>query len=405
MTKIIIRKSFLEMITPTCTVFWLLYILNTVFAWFSFGVILRVLGVTGMLAYSLLGRRHEITKGRRIMAVFVFLYFMWAIVKMDHFLAFVSVMMTFVPMLCLLFWPTEMLKEVYELFRKVVIFFAIGSSIITLLSYVGMTSSIPHFEMPSQSPLHENRGDYYNIFLIFPELNGPTILFNRACGMMEEPGHFSIVLGFIYLIDRYTNRKINPAIIVCAILAFSSAFVLIFLFTEFWRLLKFWKKTILYSLIATIVGIGLYQVLPRDKQDMVKYLAYERNLEKVTDSLESSGSLNDALDERSSDLGNKIYDHMSFGQKLVGNEWDPDMVLSDYRGFIVTMGYVGFILVFFISLTSLSRASFQLKISLSLTLLLIMLHRSWLFYDPFPYFMSFIASTLYSKNLSLCESH
>lgn len=405
MTNLIRRKTFLEMITPTCTVLWLLYILNTVFAWFSFGVILRVLGVTGMLAYSLLGKRHEVTKGRRMMAIFVFFYFMWAIVKMDHFLAFVSVMMTFVPMLCLLFWPTEMLKEVYELFRKVVIFFAIGSSIITLLSYVGMTSSIPHFEMPSQSSLHENRGDYYNIFLIFPELNGPTILFNRACGMMEEPGHFSIVLGFIYLIDRYTNRKINSAIIVCAIFAFSSAFVLIFLFTEFWNLLKSWKKTILYGLFATIVGIGLYQILPRDKQDMIKYLAYERNLEKVTDSLESSGSLNDALDERSSDLGNKIYDHMSFGQKLVGNEWDPDMVLSDYRGFIVTMGYVGFILIILISLASFSGASIQLKISLSLTLFLIMLHRSWLFYDPFPYFMSFIASTLYSKNLSLCESH
>lgn len=391
------RKTTLDKMAPVCAILWLLYVMNTIFAWFSFGVVLRVLGVSGILVYSFWSKSHEVSKGRRIMALFVFLYFIWAIVKMGHFLAFVSVSMNFIPAICLLFWPNEILKEVYELFRKVVIFFAIGSSIITVLSYVGIASSIPHFEMPSQSALHVNRGDYYNVYLIIPELNGPTTLYHRACGMMEEPGHFSIVLGFIYLIDRYTNRKINPAILICAFLAFSSTFVLIFLFTEFWNLLRYWKKAVLYALIVTILGIVLYQLLPRDKQDMVRYLTYERNLEQVTDALNSSGSLNDALDERSSNFGNRVYDHMSFGQKIVGNEWDSDMILSDYRGFIVRMGYIGFILVFLISLSSVFGASFQLKVSLLLTLLLIMLHRSWFFLEPFPYSISFFATSLFQN--------
>lgn len=400
------RKTTLDKIAPVCAVLWLLYVMNTIFAWFSFSVVLRVLGVSGILAYSFLSKSHEVSKGRRIMAIFVFLYFIWALIKMGHFLAFVSISMTFIPVMCLLFWPTEMLKEVYDIFRKIVIFFAIGSAIITVLSYVGMISSIPHFEMPPQSPLHENRNDFYNVYFIFPELNMPDSFFHRACGMMEEPGHFSIVLGFVYLIDRYTHRKINPVIVLCAVLAFSSAFFLILFFTDFWNIIRYWKKALLYMSAAFLACIIIYQILPREKQDMVRFLAYERNLEQVTDAFNSSGSLNDALDERAGGLGNRVYDHMSFSQKLVGNEWDSDMVLSDYRGFIVRMGLIGFSLVIFISLTSLFGASFNLKISLFLTMLLIMLHRSWFFLEPFPYFMSFLASSLYKYNtFTPCKNH
>ena len=405
MINIIKRKSVLERFAPICAVLWLLYVMNTIFAWFSFSVILRLIGVTGILLASMRMKKHDTSKERRMMAVFVFLYYIWEMIKMGHFLAFVSVSMTFVPLLCLLFWPTEMLKEVYVLFRKIVIIFAIGSSIITLLSYVGVTSIIPHFELPAQSALHENRNDYYNVYLFFPELNSPGAFFHRACGMMEEPGHFSIVLGFIYLIDRYTHRKINPAIIVCAILAFSSTFFLILLFTEFWNVFKYWKKTLLYVSTIVFASIIVFNLLSRDKQDMVRYLAYERNLEKVTDVLNSSGSLDDALDERSNSYANRVYDHMSFSQKLIGNEWDSDMILSDYRGFIVRMGLIGLVLVISISLASLTSVPLNLKVSLFLTLFLIMVHRSWFFYEPFPYFMSFLACRLYKhRKIALCQS-
>ena len=146
------------------------------------------------------------------------------------------------------------------------------------------------------------------------------------------------------------------------------------------------KKTFIYVFTVILAGVLIYQILPRNMQDMVLFLTYERNLEQVTDVLNSSGSLNDALDERTNGFGNQIYDRMSFSQKLIGNEWDRDMILSDYRGFIVSMGLIGFVLVIFISFTSLIGASFQLKVSLFLVMLLIMLHRSWFFYEPFPSF-------------------
>ena len=390
------KTSVIEKWAPWFVVLWLLYVMNTVFAWYSFGVIFRVIAATGVVIASIRMEDRVITRKRGWIAFFVFLYMLWSMMKMDHFLAYLSVVMTFFPCMCIVFWPDEMLMKTYKAFRKVVFFFAIVSAILTALSYVGMTAHIPHLEMEAQSALHENRNDYYFVYLgIFPELHSYDMLFQRACGMMEEPGHFAIVLGFVYLIDRYTHRKINLILIICAIFTFSSTFFLIMLFTEYWNLIVNWRRTILYGLCTIIIGFLVYKSLPRDMQDMVYYLTYERNMEQVVESYDDSGDFEEALDERANNTGTRIYDRLSFEKKLVGGEWDDFMVLSDYRGFIVRMGYIGFALVVFISLLSLLGVPLFLKISLFMSLLMIMLHRSWFFYEPFPYFMSFLACALY----------
>lgn len=400
------QQSVVIRVAPFCAVLWLLYVMNTVFAWIPFHVILRLIGVSGVFAASLLMKNREVTNLRIRIAFLVFCYFLWTVVKMEHAVAYISVAIDFSPLMCILFWPANMLKDIYTIFRKIVIFFAIGSTIITLLYYVGQLSHIPHFELPSQSSLHENHQDYYNVYIIFPELIAPGSFTRRACGMMEEPGHFGIVLGYVYLIDRYTHRRIHPAIFVCAILTFSSTFFLILFFTEIWNFIRYWKKTLLYTVSAAILAVVVFQALPRDMQDVVKFLAFERNMEQVTETFENSGSLTEALDERSNDLGNLVYDRMSFSKKIVGGEWDGDIVLSDYRGFIVTHGLIGIVIIILVSLASLHGATFQLKMSLFLTMFLIMLHRAWFFYEPFPYFMAFIACSLQKTTLQQsCLSH
>lgn len=386
---------------PWFAVLWLLYAMNSILAWYSFGVIFRVVAATGVVLATYQMEDRKITRQRGWIAFLTFLYFFWAVMKMDHFIAYLSVAMTFVPFMCIVFWPDEQLERTYKVFRKVVIFFAIGSVILTALSYVGLTSHIPHFQMGAQSALHENRNDYYYVYLgLFPELNGLDVFFQRACGMMEEPGHFSIVLGFIYLIDRYTHRRINPMIILGAIFAFSSAFFLIMLFTEFWNIIISWKKALLYLCCAAALGTIVYKALPKDMQEIVYFLAYERNMEQVVDSFEKSGSLNEALDERANEMGQNVYDRLSFEQKLVGGEGGRFLILSDYRGFIVAMGYIGLWIVILISLLTLSGVPPLLRISLFLSLFMIMLHRSWFFYEPFPYLMSFMACALYQYNFA-----
>ena len=396
-TTVIEHSSGMMKWAPWFAVLWLLYAMNSILAWYSFGVVFRVVAATGVVFATYQMEDRVVTRKRGWIAFLTFLYLLWAEMKLDHFLAYLSVAMTFVPFMCIVFWPDKQLKKTYMAFRKVVIFFAIGSVILTALSYVGMTSHIPHIEMGAQSALHENRNDYYFVYFgLFPELNGVDIFFQRACGMMEEPGHFSIVLGLIYLIDRYTHRKINPMIIVGALFAFSSTFFLILLFTEFWNIIVYWKKALLYLLCAIALSVIVYKALPSDMQDMVYYLAYERNMEQVVDAYDSSGSLDEALNERANDMGENVYDRLSFDQKLVGGEGGRFLVLSDYRGFIVAMGYIGFWIVILISIMTISGAPALLKISLFLSLMMIMLHRSWFFYEPFPYFMSFMACTLYN---------
>jgi hypothetical protein len=147
------------------------------------------------------------------------------------------------------------------------------------------------------------------------------------------------------------------------------------------------------------LGALVYQALPGEMQEMVYFLAYERNMEQVVDSFEKSGSLNEALDERTNEMGQNVYDRLSFEQKLVGGEGGRFLILSDYRGFIVAMGYIGLWIVILISLLTLSGAPPLLKISLFLSLTMIMLHRSWFFYEPFPYLMSFMACTLYNYKI------
>ena len=379
--------------------------MNSILTWYSFGVVFRVVAATGVVFATYQMEDRIVTRKRGWIAFLTCLYMLWAEMKMDHFIAYLSVIMTFLPFICIVFWPDTQLKKTYEIFRKVVIFFAFGSIILTALSYVGLTSHIPHIEMVSQSALHENRNDYYIVYFgLFPELNGVDIFFHRACGMMEEPGHFAIVLGLIYLIDRYTHRRINPIIIIGAIFALSSTFFLIMLFTEFWNIFVYWKKAFLYLLCAIALSVIVYKALPRDLQDIVYFLAYERNMEQVVDAFDKSGSLDEALDERTNEMGQNVYDRLSFDQKLVGGEGDSFLVLSDYRGFIVAMGYIGFSIVILISIVTISGAPTLLKISLFLSLMMIMLHRSWFFYEPFPYFMSFMACLLYEHtNNGLCQ--
>lgn len=386
--------------TSYFAVIWLMYVMNSVIAWYSFSLVFLLMGALGVILCSLVKKKHVLTNGRQKMLLLVFLYMVWEIVNHASARVLFSAFFTFVPLLFILLWPIEELKKTYEVFRKVVVFFAIGSSIIVILYYLGQLSMIPHYEMPpTTSTLHSNRGDIYEIYIIFPQLVVPNDLTRRACGMTLEGGHFSIVLGFIYLIDRYLQKRINPIIIICAVLTFSPAFFLVVFFVEIVNIRKDFKKKFLYLSLSCFIVSFIYLVLPSDIKDLIYHMTYEKNVEGMIVS-NKTGSLDDALDERANQAGKKVYDNLDFGQKLFGGEFDKDMVLSDYRGFIVNKGLISLLLVILISFYSLSGAPWPLKVSLFLTMLMIMLHRAWFFYEPFPYLMSFIVSSCYIHGYS-----
>lgn len=385
----------IERIAPYFAVLWLMYVMNTVIAWYPFSSFFEVVGGIGVILCSLMLKKHAVTKGRRNILLFIILYCVWELVKHSSLNVSISLFFTFVPFMYMLFWSATELGNTYGLFRRIVLFFAFGSTVITILSYMGFLSMIPHYELFPKSYLHSNRGDIYNIYIIFPELvvNSSVDLYSRACGFSLEGGHFSIVLGFVYLIDRYFQRKINPIIIICAVLAFSPAFFLIVFFTELMNVRKYVKRIFVALFLSLFVGFFVYSFLPRNIKEMVYIMTYERNVEKISDTYNRTGSLNETLDERTNQLGQTVYKKMNFEEMLYGGKGDKDIIMSDYRGFIVSKGLVSLVLIVIVSLFSLSGAPISLKISLFLTMLMIILHRAWFFYEPFPYLMSFIASS------------
>lgn len=397
-----VKISIIERVAPYFAVLWIMCVINSVIAWYSFSPFLRYTCAFCVILSSFTMRKQELSKGRILLSFLLLLYFLWISVNGKSYKIFFTEFVRFVPFIFILFWPIDVLKKLYDIFRIVVIFFAIGSSVITILSYMGLISYIPHYVSSAHSNLHVNREDFYNIYIVFPVLMGDSVLYQRACGMMEEPGHFSIVLGFIYLIDRYMHRKINLVIIICAILTFSPVFFFIMFFTELVVFFKYWKKTLTYGFLIVGIGVITYYILP-NIQKTVDYFVFEKNVNKIYNVLAGTNKIDETLDERANHYGMNKYARMSFEEKLVGGKTDRDVVLSDYRGFILSKGLIGLCIVSIISLFSIQNAPFNLKISLLLTLFIIMLHRSWFFYEPFPFIMSYLACS-FSKNKEKCFS-
>ncbi|MBR5989815.1 MAG: hypothetical protein IK003_09865 [Prevotella sp.] len=260
---------------------------------------------------------------------------------------------------------------------------------------IGLISKVPHFVVPPQEALHERMGCVYYVYGLFVTVQDPAqMLIYRACGMMKEPGHFAVVLGFIYLIDRYQGRRINFWLVLCGLLTFSSNFVLIAFFTELHNIfvMSNTRKIVKWFILALLAIYIVFLFLPSDIQDQIYYLFYGRNLEKVIDILSSSSSINEALDERASNLPLAIYNKMTFSEMIVGiGGFDTSYCLSDYRGMIMATGIVGLLLSNIIYLILIRGARKAVAISLLLSFILILMHRSWMLYFPYVYFLSMLA--------------
>ncbi len=163
------------------------------------------------------------------------------------------------------------------------------------------------------------------------------------------------------------------------------------------------KKVLKWILLAILVIYIIYLFLPSDIQDQIYYLIYGRNLEKVMDILASSSSINEALDERASDLPLAIYNKMSFTEMIVGiGGFDTAYCLSDYRGMIMATGIIGLALSIFMYLILIRNAHRALAFSLLMSFVLILMHRSWMLYFPYIFFLSMLAVVTTSVRQQYC---
>ena len=393
-------KINIESILPLMATIWLFVALNSYIIWNPLAPILHIFPslfiILGTIAIS---KKLRSNKYLLYLSILFLLYYFWILFRVYNSVAtYVRFFMDFLPMSCIFFWPKDLILKTYYIIRKIIIFFAIGSAIITVLILLGFGERIPHLVLPPREALHERIGVVYYLYGFFVADCYPFRgVAGRACGMLQEPGHFAILLGFIYIIERVSNRKINFWIVLCGVLTFSSAFVLMVLFTEVHHLFV-WKKLKKILLILPIVAIGLiavYSFLPSDVKEQVEYLAYGRNLESVVEAYNESSSLTSALDERASDDSIAEYEKMSTMQYLFGGgqvDVAEGGMLSDYRGMILHIGILGLVLSAFLFFFIVRGTPLKVKIALLFAYFLVLIHRSWMLYAP-PHiiFLAFLA--------------
>lgn len=398
-----------EKILPYIVAFWFFVTISSFFTWNNYRNLFHVIStvLVVVLAFPFLKNRNHFANSNRI--VFTALIFVtWMVLRLNtHINVILLRLFDFIPFFFILYLPKNYLVNTFDIIRKVFVFYSVGGAVIVFLSMFGLLDQIPHYVLPAQETIHKDMGLNYNVYGVFPILNNREI-FVRCFGMTQEPGHFSIYLGLVYLVDRLMRGKINYWFFPGAISAFSSTFFIVLIATEtimfvFSKKRKHLFKYVMYLSAFSLLIISVYATIPKAYKTEIDYLFYGRNLEQATEILESSNSLDDALNTRASKEGLSIYENIDGNTFLFGGEELTD-ILSDYRGLIVTLGVIGIILSF-ICVNSLAMQSpLKMKLLLYAPYILILLHRSWMIPHPCIYTLFFLTvalsvdSKFYSKS-------
>lgn len=383
---------------------WFFVIIDSFFTWNRFSLLFHVLPSI-IIIFGSLSFEHQKKQLKKYKTAFLPLsiFVLWKLATGENNIGGLLVkVLDFIPIFFIMIWPVEYLRKLYVVIRNIFVFYAVGSFVIFVLSVLGILNEIPHFELPPQETIHVESGAFYNVYGVFVVLVKSDFIVTivRSCGMTLEPGHFAIYLGFIYLIERYLGKGVNYILILGAISTFSSTFFIMLFFTELLLNLTKFKinKFVKYFMLVSAFVLALttiYSILPTETKDAITYKAYGRNLESVSDAWEASESLDEALNERASksaiDHFNRL-DTMSFlfgGEKIgKGN------ILSDYRGMIISVGIMGLLLSLLAFMTIVCHASFKHALTLFLCFTLVLLHRSWMLYEPYTYTLAYISVAL-----------
>ena len=366
------KTSIIERWLPYIGTLWFFVIIESYLVWNPLAPLMHSIP-SSLIIYGTLRIQNKLnyTKNKHLICLFLVIYIIWAIITLcEDIPQVIRRSFDFVPILFFIFWPKELIIKTYLLIRKIVIFYALGSSVVTVLILAGFENNIPHIILPPREALHVRLDIVYYVYGIFVTLCYPVSgVAGRACGMLMEPGHFAVVLGHIYLIDRLRKVRVNIWIVICGILTFSSVFILFVLFTEIKNVFsKEGLKKIFFVLIS--VPFVLYGI------------------------------------ERASDYSLNAYEKMDIIEFLFGGKHiEPGECLSDYRGMIIYMGCVGLFLSILVYLTIIRKIPLDLRMSLILSFSLILLHRSFMLFEPYIYLYAFfilILADFDNRKLLLC---
>lgn len=378
-------------------VVWLLIMLEGYWCWFLGSISIRILQLFGFLLIICMtmvlyfNRGLCVTRNRLYLIYAHLLYVLYSVfqlVILNRSLPSVVVkFITLFPFVLILFWKGNVLAKSYVIFRKLMLFFSVGAIFLVVLTVTGLSDKFPYIEiLDTGREFYVNQGTAFRVYgfgnIAVSMKSGMFSGFiPRALGPFHEGGHFAIYIGMVVTIDRMLGRRLNPLFLICGIMTFSMAFVILLVISEVLDVIVNKRPKILSITIVAIVAAAVMISLPKDMKEWMKYMLYERNFESVVAAINSSGNLSSGLDERVNASALRSFESFIHSNELylgtthaVGNE-----VMSDYRGLLLNKGIIGFSIILVTLFTLLLILEKRYIVFFLGILLLILLHRSWMY--------------------------
>ena len=387
---------------------WGFLMMNPFLLWFPLATFLYILPfVLVAISTILLMKSNSLvySKERLIFAITVLFYILILIMHVGI-IKMGVMLLKHSPLLLIAFHPNNILYKTFRYFRAIILFFAFFSIIMFVLFLFKLNDYIPYIEIEGMSNVHRISGVSLHIHgfivTIFNNSTGEYLL--RACGPLQEPGHFAIIIGIVMFIDRMLAKKMNLILLICGFLTFSPAFVIILIISEVYHFvinrktkkIKINKATGKKRIIIASICVVLAAVIIISNQTIrakVWYMLYERNFQQTTTTLFAEKSIREGLNERINSSGMAYFEQFKTSSKIwFGDKnWENGgVVLSDYRGLVATIGIIGVLLSLIVSLSALLRATTKQFIFIFCIIALIYLHRAWMFLSPYIVFLFFI---------------
>lgn len=303
----------------------------------------------------------------------------------------------YMPFLFILFYNDIIVKDSYLILKKIFVFVTVFSLLFWILNIFKIP--IPYYSF--YPDFRVNSTDYYRIY-------GPAIsLYNgnlpvgglfgieRITGVFAEPGHFGIYLGIILAIEKFdiTIRE-NQIILITGILTFSTAFYAIVLLGVVYRFYidKKISKSFINALaiIFIVIGLGFYF-----SGEGFKQLVYGRVL--GADNSEVS-DVTDIVENRVSDkFIDEFNDFAKTPNVIYGLGYNnlETVPSTNWRGLIYRFGIVGFSIMLLFIYSIVRRFDIGTGLLFFSIAILVISHRSYLFYTPTLYLLFFLATSIF----------
>lgn len=360
---------------------------NPFYVWVSPAIVISIFFIISVINFVFIYNKINILKEPLILFFLLLIVYIFLPFRLYDIFSFYDLIFIFS---CFIFLSIDK-----ELILKIIDKYILLMCIISFLTIVSSLLFLLNFPFPAIQIGNENRLEsvylyYFSVYLDSQILSFGGVSLYRANGWFQEPGHFAVYLSVALVFIKNIFSSVKGKIIVLALLITFSATAYFLLFTILiFRYLNI--KNFMYLTLFLIIFAGIYNI--PFMQDLIDNLIISKfDTESVLDDRTKGLSF--------LDLSNLNMYFYGMGKGFLDFY---EIHISDFRKFIVTSGYIGLIFLFLFYLLFLFKSIFyknKIVNLMLLILLIVFIHRSWMFYQGFIWILFSILLVILKTNIN-----